>query len=234
MSAPSPSDTALHARALAAKKILASRHASRVSEINAAKSRSALLEQNLEKDVTLTESNKNLIRRTLAEEESFLMMERRKKMSVQDFQSLQVIGRGAFGEVRLVRRVDDRAGGSGTSGTTTSTIYALKVRHSSEPRMCVSVASASVRRATALGERQREASARTALALASRSHCLARPSTALALVSRSHCLAPHSHCLAPHSHCLAPRSHCLAARLRSRKLCRAWVCVLTQCFLLSP
>lgn len=43
------------------------------------------------------------MRNDLEREEGVLEMERRKRMSQSDFESLAVIGRGAFGEVRLVR-----------------------------------------------------------------------------------------------------------------------------------
>lgn len=43
------------------------------------------------------------LREQLAAEEGEIVMESRKKITSRDFESLQVIGRGAFGEVRLVR-----------------------------------------------------------------------------------------------------------------------------------
>lgn len=54
--------------------------------------------------VGLPEIQKHELRSALEHEEVLIDKESRKKMSVADFESLAVIGRGAFGEVRLVRR----------------------------------------------------------------------------------------------------------------------------------
>lgn len=52
----------------------------------------------------LAEHKKQELRRVLEHEEIQIQKELRKKITVADFESLAVIGRGAFGEVRLVRR----------------------------------------------------------------------------------------------------------------------------------
>jgi serine/threonine kinase 38 len=70
--------------------------------------------------VGLAEPKKQELRRTLEEEEVSIQKETRKKITASDFESLVVVGRGAFGEVRLVRRkgkADDPATGQ---------IFALK------------------------------------------------------------------------------------------------------------
>lgn len=70
--------------------------------------------------VGLPEKKKQEMRRVLDMEEAAIQKETRKKITVSDFESLGVIGRGAFGEVRLVRRKgkpDDPATGQ---------IFALK------------------------------------------------------------------------------------------------------------
>lgn len=54
--------------------------------------------------VGLPETEKHQLRHTLETEERLIDKETRKKITVADFESLAVIGRGAFGEVRLVRR----------------------------------------------------------------------------------------------------------------------------------
>ena len=54
--------------------------------------------------VGLPENQKHELRNVLEHEEMLIQKESRKKVSVSDFESLAVIGRGAFGEVRLVRR----------------------------------------------------------------------------------------------------------------------------------
>ena len=57
---------------------------------------------------------KQMQARLQAQEDEFLKA-RRKKMSVNDFETLTIIGRGAFGEVRVCRKKDDKK------------IYAMKV-----------------------------------------------------------------------------------------------------------
>jgi serine/threonine kinase 38 len=54
--------------------------------------------------VGLPETQKHELRGVLENEEMMIEKESRKKVGVSDFESLAVIGRGAFGEVRLVRR----------------------------------------------------------------------------------------------------------------------------------
>ena len=53
--------------------------------------------------VGLAEDKKQQLRRHLEHEEMLIQKESRKKITTADFESLVVIGRGAFGEVRLVR-----------------------------------------------------------------------------------------------------------------------------------
>jgi serine/threonine kinase 38 len=52
----------------------------------------------------LPEQKKHELRRHLEQEEVAIHKETRKKITTSDFESLAIIGRGAFGEVRLVRR----------------------------------------------------------------------------------------------------------------------------------
>jgi len=54
--------------------------------------------------VGIPEDKKQVLRRSLEHEEMLAQKESRKKISPADFESLAVVGRGAFGEVRLVRR----------------------------------------------------------------------------------------------------------------------------------
>ena len=70
--------------------------------------------------VGLPEQKKHELRRVLEEEETTIQKESRRRIHVADFESLAVIGRGAFGEVRLVRR-------KGRPGDpSTGQIFALK------------------------------------------------------------------------------------------------------------
>jgi serine/threonine kinase 38 len=52
----------------------------------------------------LSEPKKQELRKVLESEEVLIQKETRKKITVGDFESLAIVGRGAFGEVRLVRR----------------------------------------------------------------------------------------------------------------------------------
>lgn len=70
--------------------------------------------------IGLTEPKKQELRRVLEDEELKIQKESRKKMCVGDFESLVVIGRGAFGEVRLVRRTGKK------EDPATGRIFALK------------------------------------------------------------------------------------------------------------
>jgi serine/threonine protein kinase len=54
--------------------------------------------------IGLPEERKQTLRRVLEHEEMLIQKENRKTITPADFESLAVIGRGAFGEVRLVRR----------------------------------------------------------------------------------------------------------------------------------
>lgn len=64
-------------------------------------------------------AQKQMQARLQAQEDEFLKA-RRKKMSVNDFETLTIIGRGAFGEVRVCRKKDDKK------------IYAMKIMKKSE------------------------------------------------------------------------------------------------------
>ncbi|KAK0397217.1 hypothetical protein QR680_002037 [Steinernema hermaphroditum] len=77
------------------------------------------LEQQMS-DQGLSEQEKEERRRIEGAKETDYLRLKRTKLSVTDFQSLKVIGRGAFGEVRLVQKID--------SGH----IYAMKILRKSE------------------------------------------------------------------------------------------------------
>jgi serine/threonine protein kinase len=70
--------------------------------------------------IGLPEQKKHELRRVLEHEENSIQKETRKKITVSDFESLAVIGRGAFGEVRLVRRTGKK------DDPQTGQIFALK------------------------------------------------------------------------------------------------------------
>ena len=58
--------------------------------------------------VGMAEDKKSILRRSLEQEEMLLQKDARRKITTSDFESLAVIGRGAFGEVRLVRHAPKR------------------------------------------------------------------------------------------------------------------------------
>jgi serine/threonine kinase 38 len=71
--------------------------------------------------IGLPEEKKQTLRSALEQEEVLIQKESRKKVVPADFESLAVIGRGAFGEVRLVRKK-----ASGKKDPEAGRIYALK------------------------------------------------------------------------------------------------------------
>lgn len=66
------------------------------------KSRHKLLEDKLKQSTKLSEEEKETKRRVLAEKETQLNRLKRTRITANSFQSLEIIGRGAFGEVHLV------------------------------------------------------------------------------------------------------------------------------------
>jgi serine/threonine kinase 38 len=73
--------------------------------------------------VNYPEDQKQAYRAKLAQEENIALKEARKKTTTNDFESLSVVGRGAFGEVRLVRR---KPAPNNTTDPNNGRIYALK------------------------------------------------------------------------------------------------------------
>jgi serine/threonine protein kinase len=73
----------------------------------------------------LTEEKKMKLRDHLENEETQIAKESRKKITPADFESLVVIGRGAFGEVRLVRRKSSNSKAA-QNDPNANKIYALK------------------------------------------------------------------------------------------------------------
>lgn len=77
-------------------------------------SRLAKLEESL-KDESLSEEQKHEKRLQHAQKETEFLRLKRSRLGVEDFEPLKVIGRGAFGEVRLVQKKD------------TGHVYAMKI-----------------------------------------------------------------------------------------------------------
>ncbi|KAI5780483.1 kinase-like domain-containing protein [Geopyxis carbonaria] len=78
------------------------------------------LEQELAGEARMSEERKNRRRQQLGKQESSFLRLRRMRLSAEDFLTVKVIGKGAFGEVRLVQKKD------------TGKIYAMKTLLKSE------------------------------------------------------------------------------------------------------
>ncbi len=83
------------------------------------------LEQQMEQLQCSSEERTDAIKEFGAKESLFLRI-RRQRMGIDDFETIKVIGRGAFGEVRLCRSKDDTE--------PDSEIYAIKVLRKKEMR----------------------------------------------------------------------------------------------------
>mmetsp|Transcript_15628 Transcript_15628/g.22947 ORF Transcript_15628/g.22947 Transcript_15628/m.22947 type:complete len:326 (+) Transcript_15628:211-1188(+) len=84
------------------------------------------LEHQMEQLECSTEERKDAIKEFGAKESLFLRISRQ-RMAMHDFQTIKVIGRGAFGEVRLCRRAQDEEGGE-------AEMYAIKMLRKKEMR----------------------------------------------------------------------------------------------------
>ncbi|KAJ2922095.1 hypothetical protein H1R20_g15002, partial [Candolleomyces eurysporus] len=78
------------------------------------------LERRLQEDPLLSDSRKNRQLQQLGKKESTFLRLRRTKIGLSDFKTVKVIGKGAFGEVRLVQKAD------------TGKIYAMKLLRKNE------------------------------------------------------------------------------------------------------
>eukprot|EP00563_Minutocellus_polymorphus_P015091 CAMPEP_0181051694 /NCGR_PEP_ID=MMETSP1070-20121207/17191_1 /TAXON_ID=265543 /ORGANISM="Minutocellus polymorphus, Strain NH13" /LENGTH=553 /DNA_ID=CAMNT_0023130733 /DNA_START=289 /DNA_END=1950 /DNA_ORIENTATION=- len=124
-------DKEMEERANRAKELLASRYKGLKKDQEGRQTRKMQLERRM---IGLPEDKKQTLRSALEQEEQLVSRESRKKITPADFESLAVIGRGAFGEVRLVRRRGKPGGGGGAAagdpssgnGPPTGRIYALK------------------------------------------------------------------------------------------------------------
>lgn len=94
-------DREMMEKAKRAKELLSTRYHGIRSEQEAKHARKMQLERHM---IGLPEYKKKVLRQNLDVEEAQISKESRKKITTSDFESLAVIGRGAFGEVRLVRR----------------------------------------------------------------------------------------------------------------------------------
>jgi len=115
-SAESPLRFSCHTldKATKAKVTLENYYSNLISQHRERKERLRRLEESLQ-EPTLPETLKNEKRTQHATKETEFLRLKRSRLGVDDFESLKVIGKGAFGEVRLVQKVD------------TGHIYAMKI-----------------------------------------------------------------------------------------------------------
>ena len=101
------------------KFLLDSHMKSKFSHISERMERREQLEKTMEA-MNLSGDVKKQMQARLRVEEEEANANRRKKMSVNDFETLTIIGRGAFGEVRVCRKKDDKK------------VYAMKIMKKTE------------------------------------------------------------------------------------------------------
>lgn len=114
-------DKQMEERAKRAKELLTSRY----TGLRLKQEAKLLRQKQLEREMNgagLSEDKRKILRDVLEKEENDIQKEERKKITPADFESLSVIGRGAFGEVRLVRRKST----SNRNDPNNGRVYALK------------------------------------------------------------------------------------------------------------
>lgn len=114
----SEADKEMELRANRAKALLSERHVGLRTNQAARHQRKMQLEMQMTK-AGITNDEKKARRKELEKEETRVQKESRRNVTTADFESLLVIGRGAFGEVRLVRRKPGNSRGE-------TGVYALK------------------------------------------------------------------------------------------------------------
>merc|ERR1719419_1445248 len=91
----------------------------KMEEITERKQRQEELNRKMEEFQLDNKAKKNLLAKHIAQENQYAK-EGRKKYKITDFDCIKTIGRGAFGEVRVVRKKDDNK------------VYALKMMRKKE------------------------------------------------------------------------------------------------------
>ncbi|XP_020586296.1 serine/threonine-protein kinase tricorner-like [Phalaenopsis equestris] len=106
-------------RVAAAKQFIENHYKNQMKSLQERKERRWILEKRLA-DADISEEDQNNLIKDLEKKETELMRLQRHKMGVEDFELLTIIGRGAFGEVRLCRE------------KATGHVYAMKKLEKSE------------------------------------------------------------------------------------------------------
>jgi len=86
----------------------------RMNDVTQRRLRTLQMQHKLKQNADLDDSKKNELMNTYYQEEKKLLRDSRKKLGLKDFSLVKVIGKGAFGEVRVVRGKHD------------DTVYAMK------------------------------------------------------------------------------------------------------------
>jgi serine/threonine protein kinase len=100
-----PPSKATMDRSLAAKMYIEQHYANLLQNQKERGERRLRLERKME-NMKLTNKEQNDLRKELDKKESDFIRLKRRKLNQKDFETVKIIGRGAFGEVRLVRMVD--------------------------------------------------------------------------------------------------------------------------------
>ncbi|KAL0920244.1 hypothetical protein M5K25_009365 [Dendrobium thyrsiflorum] len=114
-----PPSNATKQRVAAAKQYIETHYKEQMRSLEERRERRYILERNLA-DADMSKEEQNSILKNLERKETEYMRLQRHKMGVDDFDLLIMIGKGAFGEVRIVRE------------KATGTIYAMKKLRKSE------------------------------------------------------------------------------------------------------
>eukprot|EP01083_Nonionella_stella_P238308 835162_1 len=91
----------------AMKKKVESTIAGRMKDVTQRRLRTLQMQHKLKQGANLDDSKKNEMMGKYYEAEKKLLRESRKKLGLKDFKLIKVIGKGAFGEVRIVRNIGD-------------------------------------------------------------------------------------------------------------------------------
>ena len=57
-------------------------------------------------EMKLTQEQSNIIKNDIKQKESEILRIKRQRISIREFESIAIIGKGAFGEVRVCRKID--------------------------------------------------------------------------------------------------------------------------------
>eukprot|EP00483_Globobulimina_turgida_P012321 UN12344 len=79
----------------------------RMRDVTQRRLRTLQMQHKLKQNANLDDQKKNEMMNKYYKEEKKLLRDSRKKLGLKDFELIKVIGKGAFGEVRIVRNISD-------------------------------------------------------------------------------------------------------------------------------